>query len=165
METDISKSVLHVIAKCYFNNKGTRICGLNIRWSFFSNGLNSGTSLWSGLVWHSLLLRSLLVCLLTGCWNNRDSLMSCETGVCIPSKYNTFYKKSDNSYFCCCRGDMCNNNISREVIYITKNTTGPNGPSKWLLIKSLNTVYVSLSHNFWLHGLMNLWHKISMNNM
>lgn len=66
-----------------------------------------------------------------GCWTVADDGSSCNSAECIPREDSHYkHRKSNNSHFCCCRGNMCNNNISKDFIPITRRvTTEPSGPA------------------------------------
>jgi len=72
-----------------------------------------------------------LLCV-SGCWNDADNKKSCKSSSCV-SYRDAFFpnKQMNNSFFCCCYGNMCNNNISKEVInvYSNRSTKSP-GPGK-----------------------------------
>ncbi|XP_045209130.2 bone morphogenetic protein receptor type-2-like [Mercenaria mercenaria] len=63
-----------------------------------------------------------------GCWMVHDK--ACDSAKCIPHEDSHYSgKRSNNSHFCCCRGNMCNNNISKDFIVISRRvTTESNGP-------------------------------------
>lgn len=48
-----------------------------------------------------------------GCWKDEGSSDMCASSRCIPHEKN---KRRNNYHFCCCRGNMCNNNISKDYI-------------------------------------------------
>ncbi|XP_052265235.1 bone morphogenetic protein receptor type-2-like isoform X2 [Dreissena polymorpha] len=65
-----------------------------------------------------------------GCWNDVDDKKSCESSQCIPYEKNHYsHRQTNNSYFCCCYGNLCNNNVSTEIVPFNKtSTTEPTGP-------------------------------------
>ncbi|KAL4228707.1 Bone morphogenetic protein receptor type-2 [Mactra antiquata] len=54
-----------------------------------------------------------------GCWTDSDNKNKCNYSECVQRPV----EQRNNSHFCCCHGDMCNNNISKNNGQVIRRTT------------------------------------------
>lgn len=71
--------------------------------------------------------KSRTVIVFQGCWTIPEG---CDSSVCVPNhESHNSHKLANSSNFCCCSGNLCNNNISKEVVpYYRPTTTESSGP-------------------------------------
>lgn len=74
--------------------------------------------------------KSRIVIVYQGCWLISDNKKACDSSVCVPNHESHNSHHLDNSsHFCCCLGNMCNSNISKEIVpYFRPTTTESNSP-------------------------------------
>ncbi|KAK3591222.1 hypothetical protein CHS0354_003854 [Potamilus streckersoni] len=61
--------------------------------------------------------------LMQGCWLVSAEISGCYKGQCVPNLESHHNQNLKNSHFCCCSGNMCNNNFSNELVTRLSTTT------------------------------------------